>query len=80
MLRHANLTVLRSIRHTRIILTGTMSVNAAQQRARHTFAPLKLSREDQARDDGMQLEGIVFDMDGTLCMYKSLRPASRGLN
>ena len=44
-----------------------MSVNGAHQRAGHTFAPFGLSRDEQTRHHGLRLEGIVFDMDGTLC-------------
>jgi hypothetical protein len=80
MLRYANWTLLRSIRPISFISTSIMSANVAQQRAGHTFAPLKLSREDQTRDHGVRLEGIVFDMDGTLCMFTTLRPTPRDLN
>lgn len=35
---------------------------------RHSFAPLKSSNDTtNVNDDRMQLKGIVFDMDGTLC-------------
>ena len=54
-----------------------MGVNVALEVARHTFAPLELSREDQIGDDNMQLEGIVFDMDGTLCVFTALGPITR---
>ena len=38
--------------------------------ARHSFAPLLESTGQGASNDLMQLKGIVFDMDGTLCMFQ----------
>ena len=67
MISYASRALSRSKKTTpRLIATG-MSVHGGQQRAGHTFAPLNLSRDEQNQHKGLRLEGIVFDMDGTLC-------------
>lgn len=54
-----------------------------QCRPRHNFAPLGSSQNDSQRSNLMQLKGIVFDMDGTLCktyiliMYPALETAMK---
>lgn len=71
MLRYASGTIARSSVHHSLKLVSTMSADGARQRASHSFAPLRLPRNEQTTDHGMRLEGVVFDMDGTLCKYRS---------
>ncbi|KAK4556531.1 hypothetical protein LTR86_006102 [Recurvomyces mirabilis] len=58
-----------------------MSTAPPRKRIRHHFAPLSKAHDTTQSNDGrMQLKGIVFDMDGTLCepqnyMFKTMREA-----
>lgn len=62
--RYVAFCVFRNIKTQRVAMNGAVK----QSRARHSFAPLKNSRTELASTEKMLLEGIVFDMDGTLCM------------
>lgn len=54
---------------TRTLFTATMS----SKPARRSFAPLGASQSNDS-GAGEQLKGVVFDMDGTLCMINHLPP------
>ena len=62
-----------SCRRLTRIRTATMALINGQSRSRHNFAPLGSAHNGGDGRNQMQLRGIVFDMDGTLCLV-SLKP------
>ena len=66
----------KTIRHYQHISVLSMSSHSAPGRRR--FAPLVKSSEDKCDDGIPRLKGVVFDVDGTLCMLNNTISCNAG--